>query len=112
MCSRSGDGSIRTQASDHSGICKVVASEFADRWGAGDLQTRASVLDFVHSAEGRLPDLETMDFVIAIHKLKRWEQLDIDRIYILLLRIVFSCVSDRCFAGCAVVCCIQLLLNL
>jgi len=36
-----------------------------------------------------------MDFVIAFHKLKRWEQWDTDGICILVLWIVFSCDPDR-----------------
>jgi len=88
------DGNLHRVAADDNEICEVAAATFGERWGTSNLQARESALDFICSSERQLPDLQTVDFVIAFQKLKRWEKLDIDGICVLLLWICFSCKPD------------------
>ena len=88
------DGSFNCLAQDDFSASHVAAATFGDRWGAADLHVRESALDFMHAAEKQLPDLSPMDFIVAFHKLKRWDQLDIDGVCITLLWFAFCADPD------------------
>ena len=104
-------------AADHESISACVADCFGRRWGSESLSRREALLDFLHSAEGDEPDLRIQDFVIAFHKLHRWENVDKDGMCVLLLWIVFaadpeyfvgqmkSCLAHRASMQCLVAQC-------